>query len=95
MHANLAESIRTEDVASAAGLSAFHFGGRSEDDRHDAYRYLVMARVERVRSCCAKAGHVLRKLRWRPGLWIKAHDQHLQAFDRDDPNTSEMRGPHL
>src|SRR5258708_33932113 len=48
IHANLAHSVRLEDIAGAVGLSVFHF---SRTFRHTTglapHRYLTQARVDR------------------------------------------------
>jgi AraC-like DNA-binding protein len=51
IHANLADSVRLEDIAGAVGLSVFHFSRTFRDTTGLApHRYLTGARIERSTS---------------------------------------------
>ncbi|MBI3529131.1 MAG: helix-turn-helix transcriptional regulator [Betaproteobacteria bacterium] len=74
IHANLAEGVRTEDVASAAGLSAFHFARAfKRTTGMTPYRFLVMARVERVKKLLRKSETCLAEIAVEAGFVDQSH----------------------
>ena len=57
IHANLADSVRLEDIAGAVGLSVFHFSRTFRDTTGLApHRYLTGARIERVKALLLDSG---------------------------------------
>ena len=74
MQANLAESVRLEDIASAAGLSVFHF---SRTFRHETgvapHRYLVEARIVRVKTLLLESEESLASIAGEAGFSDPSH----------------------
>jgi len=74
MHANLAESVRLEDIAGAAGLSIFHF---SRTFRHATgvapHRYLVEARIVRVKTLLLESEESLASIAEEAGFSDQSH----------------------
>lgn len=74
MQANLAESVRLEDIAGAAGLSVFHF---SRTFRHATglapHRYLIEARIVRVKTLLLESGQSLAAIAEEAGFSDQSH----------------------
>ncbi len=74
MHANLADSVRLEDIAGAVGLSLFHF---SRTFRHATglapHRYLTQARVERVKALLLESEQSLAAIAEEAGFSDQSH----------------------
>jgi AraC family transcriptional regulator len=74
MQANLAESVRLEDIAGAAGLSVFHF---SRTFRHATglapHRYLIEARIVRVKTLLLESGESLASIAEEAGFSDQSH----------------------
>jgi len=74
MQANLAETVRLEDIAGAAGLSVFHF---SRTFRHATgvapHRYLVEARIVRVKTLLLESEESLASIAEEAGFSDQSH----------------------
>ena len=74
IHAHLAESVHLEDIAGAVGLSVFHF---SRTFRHATglapHRYLVQARVDRVKVLLIESGQSLAAIAEEAGFTDQSH----------------------
>ena len=74
MHANLADSVRLEDIAGAVGLSVFHF---SRTFRHATglapHRYLIQARTERVKVLLLESEQSLAAIAKDAGFSDQSH----------------------
>jgi transcriptional regulator GlxA family with amidase domain len=74
MQANLAESVRLEDIAGAAGQSVFHF---SRTFRHATglapHRYLIEARIVRVKTLLLESGQSLAAIAEEAGFSDQSH----------------------
>ncbi len=74
IHANLAHSVRLEDIAGAVGLSVFHF---SRTFRHTTglapHRYLTQARVDRVKVLLLESERSLTAIAEETGFSDQSH----------------------
>jgi AraC-like DNA-binding protein len=74
IHANLADSVRLHDIAGAVGLSVFHF---SRTFRHTTglapHRYLVRARIERVKLLLLESEQSLAAIAEEAGFSDQSH----------------------
>jgi AraC-like DNA-binding protein len=74
IHANLTQGILTKDVASAAGLSSFHFSRAfKRTTGMTPYRYLVMARVDMVKALLGKRDNRLAEIATDAGFVDQSH----------------------
>jgi AraC-like DNA-binding protein len=74
MHANLAGSVRLEDIAGAVGLSVFHF---SRTFRHTTglapHRYLTKARIDKVKLLLLESEQSLAAIAEEAGFSDQSH----------------------
>jgi AraC family transcriptional regulator len=74
MHANLAGSVRLEDIAGAVGLSVFHF---SRTFRHTTglapHRYLTHARIDKVKELLLVSEQSLAAIAEEAGFSDQSH----------------------
>jgi AraC-like DNA-binding protein len=74
MHANLADSVRLEDIAGTAGLSVFHFSRMFRDTTGmAAHRYLTEARVEKVKLLLLEKEQSLAAIAEETGFSDQSH----------------------
>ena len=74
IHTHLAESIHLEDIAGAGGLSVFHFSRTSRRATGLApHRYLVRARVDRVKVLLIESGQSLAAIAEEAGFTDQSH----------------------
>ena len=74
IHAHLAESIHLEDIAGAAGLSVFHFSRTFRRATGLApHRYLVQARIDRVKLLLIENGQSLAAIAEEAGFTDQSH----------------------
>jgi AraC-like DNA-binding protein len=74
IHANLADSVRLEDIAGAVGLSVFHFSRTFRDTTGLApHRYLTGARIERVKALLLESGLSLAAIAEEAGFSDQSH----------------------
>jgi len=74
IHANLADSVRLEDIAGAVGLSVFHFSRTFRDTTGLApHRYLIGARIERVKALLLDSGLSLAAIAEEAGFSDQSH----------------------
>lgn len=74
IQANLAESVRLDDIAGAVGMSVFHF---SRTFRHATglapHGYLTRARVDRVKELLLESGQSLAAIAEETGFSDQSH----------------------
>ena len=74
MHANLAGTVRLEDIAGAVGLSVFHF---SRTFRHTTglapHRYLTHARIDKVKVLLLESEQSLAAIAEEAGFSDQSH----------------------
>lgn len=74
IHANLARKLRLEDIAGSARMSVFHFSRTFRKSTGTGpHRYLVQARVERVRTLLASSDRSLAAIADETGFSDQSH----------------------
>ena len=74
MRANLAEDVRLEDIARAAGLSVFHFARLFRNTTGLApYRFLTRCRVEKVKELLVESEKTLADIAAEAGFADQSH----------------------
>jgi AraC family transcriptional regulator len=74
IHANLADSVRLEDIAGAARMSVFHFSRTFRKATGTGpHRYLLQARVERVKALLMSSDRSLASIADETGFSDQSH----------------------
>ena len=74
MHANLAHSMHLEDIADVANLSVFHFSRMFRATTGmTPHRFLIEARVEKVKMLLLQGGHTLAAIAKDAGFSDQSH----------------------
>ena len=74
IHANLARNLRLEDIAGSARMSVFHFSRTFRKSTGTGpHRYLVQARVEKVRILLASSDRSLAAIADETGFSDQSH----------------------